>query len=296
MTDIHGVCPIVATPFTESDAVDLESLRSLVATLSEEACEAVTLFGVYGEFYKLSDDEKRSMVDVAADQLDGDATQLVVSVTEDATTTAVEHASAAEAAGADCLMVLPPSMLDPSPETQFDYVRAIDRAVDIPLILQYRPEMTGGASIAQLVDLVETADGVRYLKVESTPAGPTITRLLRESARDVGVLEGFAGVHMIEALDRGACGVMPGSAFVGLYRRIYDAYRRGDRERARDLHNVFVPLLNHLRQSAPMLLHYEKRVLVDRGIIETARCRQPAYAPDEYADRLFDELRDRIEI
>lgn len=64
MTEIKGICPIIATPFNERGEVDYESLENLVKTLIKGGCGAVTLFGIAGEYYKLSDDEREKMAKV----------------------------------------------------------------------------------------------------------------------------------------------------------------------------------------------------------------------------------------
>ena len=64
MTEIKGICPIIATPFLENGEVDYESLENLVKTLLLGGCHAVTLFGIAGEYYKLTDEERKKMVAV----------------------------------------------------------------------------------------------------------------------------------------------------------------------------------------------------------------------------------------
>ena len=61
---IKGICPIVAAPFASDESVDYDSLRNLVATLAKGGCHALTLFGIAGEYYKLTDDEAEKMVHV----------------------------------------------------------------------------------------------------------------------------------------------------------------------------------------------------------------------------------------
>ena len=64
LTEIKGICPIVAAPFTDNGEVDYESLDKLVKHLLNGGCHAVTLFGIACEYYKLSDDEREKMAQV----------------------------------------------------------------------------------------------------------------------------------------------------------------------------------------------------------------------------------------
>jgi len=85
---------------------------------------------------------------------------------------------------------------------------------------------------------------------------------------------------MIEALDRGATGVVPGSSLFDIYLNIYDQYQRGNRPEALTRYDKLAPFLTFARQSPPMLVHYEKTILERRGVIDDANCRPPAFHPD----------------
>ena len=63
LTEIKGICPIIAAPFTEDGEVDYKSLENLVKFLIKGGCRAVTLFGIAGEYYKLTDDERTEMAE-----------------------------------------------------------------------------------------------------------------------------------------------------------------------------------------------------------------------------------------
>ena len=55
--EIKGIVPIIAAPFTDSGAVDYESLRSELKYMKDVGCDGATLFGIAGEYYKLTDAE-----------------------------------------------------------------------------------------------------------------------------------------------------------------------------------------------------------------------------------------------
>ncbi|MFB6296073.1 MAG: dihydrodipicolinate synthase family protein [Halobacteriales archaeon] len=296
MTELEGVCPIVATPFTEDGAVDEASLRRLIETLLGGGCHGVTLFGVAGEYYKLTDDEQREMIELAAEITAGADAPLVVSVAENSIEAALARARFAEAAGADALMILPPALLAPTTDDHYAHLAAIGEAVSIPLMVQYAPETTGvSIDLSVFERLSREVETIRYFKIESRPPGGDISRLLDAAGDRIDVLVGYAGQQTLEAFDRGAVGVVPGSSMYDLYLAIYEGYQEGDRERARDLHRELLPLLSHCRQTAPMLVHYEKRILHRRGIIDSPRCRSPAFDPDEHYDRVFEEHYERLE-
>lgn len=108
MVEIKGICPIIATPFLNDGEVDYESLENLVKVLVEGGCGAVTLFGIAGEYYKLTDAERVKMAEVTVKTAKKYGGKTIISVTDHATENAVKSAKLFEKIGADCLMLLPP--------------------------------------------------------------------------------------------------------------------------------------------------------------------------------------------
>lgn len=90
MTDIKGICPIIAATFKDNGEVDYISLENLVKTLINGGCGAVTLFGIAGEYYKLTDDEREKMTEVCVKSAHEAGGKVIVSVTDHATEVAGE--------------------------------------------------------------------------------------------------------------------------------------------------------------------------------------------------------------
>ena len=66
--------------------------------------------------------------------------------------------------------------------------------------------------------------------------------------------------------------------------------KAGSRE-VLELHgSVLLPFLNHIRQNVEMIITYEKRIMMRRGMIETDYCRKPTFATDPVFDSMFDEF------
>ena len=99
----------------------------------------------------------------------------------------------------------------------------------------------------------------------------------------------YAGLNLIEALDRGVDGVISGSAVSHAYQTIIERYRAGSREAAKEHHEALLPLVTHIFQGVEQLIHYEKRMLADQGFIDNPTCREPAFDPDDRFDALFEQ-------
>lgn len=291
MTEIKGICPIIAAPFTESGEVDYQSLDRLVRHLISGGCEAVTLFGIAGEYYKLTDAERENMVRVTVAAAKAAGGKTIISVTDHATEVAVKRAKFFEESGADCLMLLPPFFLKPGAGYLYKHMNAVAKAVSIPVMAQYAPEQTGVAILPEtFCRLKEECPNVIYYKIECKPAGPYVTNLMKLTDGKMKIFVGNAGFQLIECMDRGAIGAMPGCSMYDVYLDIYNSYVSGNRERAIEIHNLLLPMLNHIRQNVEQIISFEKRILKRRGIISSDYCRKPSYNTDEYFDRLFDEF------
>ena len=290
--ELKGICPIIATPFTKTGLVDDESLEREVSCMADNGCHGVTLFGIAGEYYKLSDEESARMVRVVVDTCKKKGIPSIISVTQHATEVAVQRAKFYQDCGADSLMLLPPFFLKPGAGAIYEHMKAVCSAVDIPVVVQYAPEQTGVAIAPEIMaNLQNDVSTELYYKIECKHAGGYISNLLRITDNGVKVFIGNAGYQFIECFDRGAIGAMPGGSMFDLYLKIYDLYLSGDRAAAMELHgSVLLPFLNHIRQNVEMIIAYEKRIMMRRGMIATDYCRHPGFTTDPVFDSIFDEF------
>ena len=291
-TELKGICPIIATPFTKTGLVDYDSLEQEVSFMADHGCHGVTLFGIAGEYYKLTDDESERMVRVVVDTCKKKGIPSIISVTQHATEVAVQRAKHFQDCGADSLMLLPPFFLKPGAGAIYEHMKSVCNAVDIPVVVQYAPEQTGVAIAPEIMaNLRNDVNTELYYKIECKPAGGYISNLLKTTNNGVKVFIGNAGYQVIECFDRGAIGAMPGGSMFDLYLKIYDSYVSGNRSEAMDLHgSVLLPFLNHIRQNVEMIITYEKRIMMRRGMIATDYCRKPTFSTDPVFDSIFDEF------
>ena len=294
--EIKGIVPIIATPFLEDGTIDYDGLRSQLKYLKKAGCAGATLFGIAGEYYKLSDAESEEMMKITAAECKKLGLACVISCTCQSTYTAIERARMIERVGADCMMLLPPFLMKPYSSELLDHVRKVAGTVSIPVMLQYAPGETGVSITPETMrKLALEIKNLVYFKIECKPAGPYISSFLKGAPETVRVLNGNAGYQMIETFDRGAVGCMPGASMAKLYVDIYNAYFTGDKEKAVQLHNQLLPMLNHIRQDVDMIIHFEKKMLARRGIIASDFCRHPEYVTDAETDELFEMYYQQIE-
>lgn len=275
MVELRGIYPILATPFQAGGALDKKGLERLIEFLLASGLPGITLFGLAGEYYKLSEYERAYVQKVFLKKTEGTVVR-IVSISDHSTELAKRRAAEMAEAGSDALLVMPPFFLSPDTTAVRDHVRAIAESVRIPTIVQYAPNLTGlRLPLTFFTDLAEEFPHVQYVKVDSTPAGPVISDLVAESRGRIQPLVGYAGLQMVDCLTRGAVGCMPGCSLPEPYREIYNKFSESDREGAAALHARLLPLINFMMQSVEFIIQCEKTILSWRGIIASDYCRRP---------------------
>jgi 4-hydroxy-tetrahydrodipicolinate synthase len=276
MTVLHGCIPILCTPFDERDAVDADGMRAQIDWVLAEGATGVATLALASEGYKLTDRERDEVAALVVEHVAG-RVPVVVSADGAGVAVAVDRAKRAALIGADALMVLPPYLVKPSAAGLLDYYLRIAETVDIPIMIQDAPQLTGVAMNPALwVKLANQSEHIRYVKAEGTPQGETISATLAQSDGRLQVFCGWGGLGIIDALERGAVGSMPAANFTGVFARIHAAWNGGDRERASDLLRGTLPYSVWAMQSLDHSVTTAKRELTRRGVFASERLRQPA--------------------
>ncbi len=292
---IKGIFPIAPATFTDSGEYDYESYKHALRTFFKAGCAGVTLFGIAGEYYKLTYEEEVKLIGVTIDECKAHGAICVISNTRHSTEVAVKWAKLIEDNGADCMMVLPPFFLKPGEQNLYEHLKQVSSSVKIPVIIQYAPDQTGVAIDPMILKkLSEDVKNIKFYKIECKPPGNYISTLLKLTENKIKIFIGNAGFQMIEGFDRGGVGVMPGPSMFDLYVQIYNNYVNGDRPKAIEIHNSLVYMLNHIRQNVEMIITFEKKILCQRGIIASDYCRKPSYEIDKISLKIFDELYEKI--
>jgi dihydrodipicolinate synthase/N-acetylneuraminate lyase len=294
--DIGGVIPVLEVPFTTAEAPDLDGFRRVIAQQVAAGVHGVMFPGFASEFHKLSGVERRELTAVLLAELAGqDAPPAIISISDHAVEVARREAVAAVEAGANAINLLPPFLFGPSRAAILDHLATVlDAVAPTPVVIQHAPAQTGGALLAgDLADLARDHPNLAAIKVESQPPGKLISALLDQDPA-LPSLVGYAGLHAIDALDRGAVGIQPGCSFPELYVELHARFTRGDRDGAEDLHGSLLPYLSAWMQHVELIVAVEKEISVARGWFPSATVRRPGWELDrrEHAriDRFLDEF------
>jgi dihydrodipicolinate synthase/N-acetylneuraminate lyase len=288
---IRGVCPVLAVPFTEQGDVDLAGFGAVARHVLATGVTAVMLFGFASEFYKLSDEERTQLRRALLRETGGrEDVAAIVSITDHATELAVRNAREAVGDGANALNILPAHLFGPSRRAVLDHLAAILESVDVPVIIQYAPGLTGTSLDAQsLRELARAHPHLEMVKVESTPPGRLIADLVAGDP-PLPALVGYAGVQLPDALRRGVVGVQPGCSFTEVYLAVWRAWESGEYDQALDLHRRLLPYISYWMQNVELIVQVEKTILARRGIIRSDRCRAPGWTLDREEGAMIDRF------
>lgn len=288
---LHGVVPILVTPFDEDDQIDETSLRDLV--------EWNIAAGVHGlgvalgsEIFKLSEPEREQVTRAVVDQVRG-RVPVVINTGAAGTSLAVHYSRMAERNGADALMVIPPSFMPASPDEVRAYYRAISEAVALPIFIQDTPAAPVSPSLA--LRIAEECGTVRYIKVETPPVTSKVADMVAVAGDRLTVFGGAGGSYFIEELRRGSLGTMPFCSQPEAFVEVWNLCRSGNSDAARVVvDRAIAPVTRITGQGNGIFYHIHKEILRQRGVIRTAKVRGPTPAVDELTQQELQTVIDAL--
>ena len=294
----RGVYVIMATPFADDGALDLQSADRLVEFCLEEGVHGFTLLGVMGEAPKLSLEEQADFTDHVLKRING-RVPVIVGVSNPGMDNLVASSKGAMDRGAGGVMVagMPGLKTDEQVETYFQAVG--DRlGEEVPVCLQdYPPTTTVFISVPVVNRLIANLPQLKMFKHEDCPGHRKLTRLREapetDGMRRVSILTGNNGLYVPQELARGADGIMTGFAFTGMLVEVYRLFESGRAEEAEDLFDLYLPVLRHEAQFG-VGLALRKEVLRRRGAIASARARDPGPSMNARDHAELDGLLERL--
>ena len=283
---LHGIVPPILTPLNEDQTIDHESLARLVDHLIGEGVHGIWAMGTTGEFACFTADEREAAVATTVKAVRG-RVPVVACIGDASTLLAIEHGTRAVRAGADVVAVTPPYYFANNQDELEAHFRAVDAAVDVPLLLYHIPQ-TVKVKVDPPVVRRLAKDGVVVGLKDSQNDLEWYRRVLVNAKEDGVELRCFLGTTGLIDLSVyvGGQGAIPGVANVvgEACVRTYEAARAGNlAEAARHQERVMAAskLAGVMKGTSPVGSSFAsmKAILVERGIIKTATCRAPFRAP-----------------
>lgn len=277
---LEGVYSVLPTPFTSSGEVDEASLKRVIDLFIDAGVNGVTALGVTGEIARLTEDERRRVLEVVVSHVNG-RIGVVAGTTAEGTRTCIGYSRHARETGATAVMVSPPRMPKLNSDSVVRHFKVLADAVDVEIVVQDYPPISGFAMEAGLLArIAREIPRARTIKLEDPPTPFKTSRIL-EACGDtpVRIFGGLGGVFLIEELLAGATGAMTGFAYPEILVRIVALFRAGKVDEAADIFYRAVPLMRFEFQEG-IGMAIRKEVLHRRGALASAATRAPAAALD----------------
>jgi dihydrodipicolinate synthase/N-acetylneuraminate lyase len=266
---INGVVPIIPTPFLQDGSIDFSSLKNLLDFAVSAEVSAVCLPAYASEFYKLTDFERRDVVLHAIGMMDG-RLPIIGQVNHVSPAYVAETARELEQGGVSAISVAVPRLFSLPDRDLLRYFDRILSSIGVPLLIQdFNP---GGVTVS--LDFIQTLrrqhQHFRYLKLEEPLMSERVRAIIDGTNGELGVLEGWGGVYMLELFEAGIIGIMPGLAVADVLRFVWNLLRQGDQDGAYSAFIGVLPQINYSLQNVEFFPHAEKALLVARGVLPKA--------------------------
>jgi 4-hydroxy-tetrahydrodipicolinate synthase len=290
MPVFEGVFSVLPTPFAPSGEIDPASLKRVIDVFIADGVNGLTALGVTSEVARLTDAERDLALDTVLTHVDG-RVPVVAGSTADGLRTCIEYTRRAKTAGASAVMISPPRMPKINSDAVARHFAEVGSAVDIPIIIQDYPPISGYAMEAPLLArIARDVPAARTIKLEDPPTPFKTARILEHAAGlDVRIFGGLGGVFLLEELMAGAAGAMTGFAFPAILVQIVALFRAGKTDEAADLFYRKVPLMRFEFQEG-IGMAIRKEVLRRRGALTHAGIRQPGGALDQTTKDALDRV------
>ena len=243
----EGVFPPVITPHHDDGSINYEGFDQMVAHLISSGVHGIIVGGTTGEYYAQSTEERVGLIKRAVDVSSG-RLPIIAGVGAIRTEDCIRYGLAAKEAGVDAILVNAPYYAVPTQIELANHALAIDRAVDLPIMLYNYPGRTGTMMEAEFFDRVGHSRNFMAIKESSGDINQ-----LHMLARDYPHVTLLCGMddQALEFFAWGAkgwvCGA--GNCLPKEHLALYQAcHVEGDFEKGRRIMSALLPLMRVLEQ------------------------------------------------
>ena len=273
---LAGVLPIVHVPFEDDGTIDEKTLKKEIDWIFSVKAQGLGT-GMVSEILRLTFEERISLTNHIVQFSEGRGATFA-GVGAESTKQALVYAKAAEKAGCDGIMAIPPVTTSLPEEAVLKHFRTLAEEVNLPLIVQDASGYVGQAIPLRIyIQLLELYGNEKILfKPEASPIGPNLSALRDASLGKAKIFEGSGGILLVDSFRRGITGTMPGVDLLDGIVSLWNALVNGDEKAT---YRVYFPICAivalQLQAGLDGFLAIEKFILKHRGIFKNEVRRSP---------------------
>lgn len=238
----QGVYPALTTKMKEDASLDLPAFQKHLDNQIREGIHGAIIGGSLGEASTLRPEEIIQLLVAAKETVSG-RIPVLVNIAESSTENAVNAAKAAEAQGADGLMLLPPMRYKADDHETVVYFKTVAQNTSLPIMIYNNPF---DYKIAVTIDMFEQLAAYSNIEAvkESSRDITNVTRMINAFGSRFKILGGVDTLAL-ECLAAGADGWVAGlvNAFPAETVAIYKWVKTGRLQEALTVYRWFMPLL-----------------------------------------------------
>lgn len=280
-----GCCTALVTPFLDNK-VNYPMLEQLLQKQMLAGLDAVVVCGTTGESATLTDDEKLEIISRAKAYV-GDQMRIIAGTGSNDTKHAVELSKAAQAAGADALLVVSPYYNKATHEGLVHHYMSIAHAVRIPVILYNVPSRTGLDIPVSVYRRLSAIPNIIGVKEASTDIGKVL-RIRAACPKEFTIWSGNDDMT-VAAISLGAKGVISvaGNLWPEEMQDMAMAALDGDFDTAAALQQQLLPLTEALfREVNPIPVKAAMKYIG----YDCGGCRMPLTEASEETKQLLSQM------
>lgn len=264
---MRGCATALVTPFRSDGSIDESALTRLIEYQISNGVKLLVPCGTTGESATMTEEEDQRVIKQTIELAKGRA-RVIAGGGSNSTAVAIENSKVVQKLGADAVLQVAPFYNKPTQEGLYAHFRAIAEAVpELPVVIYNVPGRTSSNIAAETtLRLAKDCENIVAVK-EASGNLSQIMEILRERPRNFRVLSGDDAITlpMIALGGEGLISVASNEA-PELMARMVDLALEGDWDRARELHNRLLPLMEvNFIESSPGPV---KAALAMMGMIE----------------------------
>jgi len=232
----------MVTPLKTDGKVDVKGTRRLVEHLISNGINGLFPMGTTGEFALLTPLERNEVIKTVVDEANG-RVPVIAGVSDPSTGNILELAASAKDLGVDGVIATTPFYYSTTDDGIYDHFKLLASEIELPLVLYNIPEWTHTYAPPGIVGRLAREHliaGMKYTQYDLLRLLEFITELKGR----IPVLNGSDAMTYTN-LEFGGSGAIIGVSNLapGLASRLFDEYKRGRPEAARETQLELLPLI-----------------------------------------------------
>jgi len=248
--------------FNAKGELDRELMHAQVEICLDTGAKGFVILGLASEATKLDEEERRSTMLWAAEDIGG-RVPLMVTIGTGTKSERSERIALARDVAADWIILQPPNGEGLSEGDVLTYLAEMAGSCDMGVAVQYAPSYIDSAlSVETLVRLAGEIETFTLVKAET---GAADTENLLSALEGVALLVGKGGMELPDHLRGGATGVVPAPECLDYLVATTAAFDEGDMEAVDEAYRAALPAITFTTNTLAAVHYYGKRLFALRS-------------------------------